>query len=240
MKIIRLAVCFLFALGSLASASGLKPDSAAAPADWTEYWRSVGVSPPPPKGFLKVSYSGRIENLTDGKLPDETARNWAMAVLRRGQGDRYASRNLREDIANAGIFGPRGLNGTSEEIQSLRQMGVVQIEGPVPEVMAIAIIAVPSQLRAQEPRLTSYVVVRLSRARAEGPTLIYRDGHRESRKGSAEGELSWQVDTGRFFEHPVLGPLWYQENGWSCRPDGTPIGQLCGRLKPATDNHPIS
>jgi hypothetical protein len=44
----------------------------------------------------------------------------------------------------------------------------------------------------------------------------------------------WQLDTGHFFEHPTLGPLWYQKKGWSCLPedDITPVGRLCGRVKP--------
>lgn len=238
-----LARLSLFALAALASmlsaASGMKPDSAKT-SDWAAYWVSVGVDPAPPKGFLKVSYDGRVENLTNGKISDETARKWAIASLRRGQGDRYASINMREDIANAGVFGPKGLNGTSEQIQAFREAGVVRMEGAFPETLAVAVMLVPSQLKAEDSSLTDYVIVRLSRAPAGPATLIYRDGHSESRTGRKAGELAWQLDTGHFFEHPVLGPLWYQKNGWSCRPDGTPIGQLCAQLKPATDNRPPS
>jgi hypothetical protein len=36
-----------------------------------------------------------------------------------------------------------------------------------------------------------------------------------------------------FFIRPVLGPLWYLQNGWRYRPnDGTQMSEICGRVKP--------
>src|SRR5690349_15110560 len=247
MKAIRLAVCSLVALVSLASASGLKPGTpAATPVDWAEYWKSVGVDPAPPKGFLKVDYSGRIENLTDGKLPDATVRQWVLADLRRGQGDFYAGKNLRDDIANAGVFGPKGLNGTGQNIQMMRQAGVVRTEGPGPDILAVAVIAVPPQLQRAHPEaaLTDYVVVMLFRAPQGSGTIYFQDGRTETRqgygKGHGEENLFWQLDTGYFYQHPVLGPLWYQKSGWSCQPGDSGIGTLCARVKPANGNRPPS
>jgi hypothetical protein len=220
----------------VAGASGLKPTSDKL-VSWEAFWASVKVDPPPPRNFLEVSYHGRIDNLTQGRISNETARKWVLASLRRGKGDIYASHNLREDLANAGIFGPPGLNGTSEGIQSLRKRGVERVEGAsMPNLIAVAVISVTKEMKAEEPRadLTDYVIVQLYQP--SGPsTLIYRDGRREVREVKYTGELFWQLDTGHFFEHPTLGPLWYQKNGWSCQPGNSLLGKLCGRVLPDPD-----
>jgi hypothetical protein len=101
-----ISICMTAILACAACSPADKAPVAAASASWDAYWASVKVDPPPPKNFLDVDYSGRIENLTDGKISDETARKWVLADIRRGVGDAYVSLNLREDIANADIFGP--------------------------------------------------------------------------------------------------------------------------------------
>jgi len=231
----RLSVCMLAALICVVSAaSDLKPVPAK-PAGWNAYWASVKVDPPPPKNFLDVSFSGRIDNLTNGQISDETARKWVLADLRRGMGDTYAGQNLRDDIANANIFGPPGLNGTDRGIQSLRAKGIERIEAPtLPDVVAAAVISVPKQVQAENPGagLTDYVIVLLFRSNLGKATAIYRDGRREVMEYKSAEEFRWQLDTGHFFQHATLGPLWYQRNGWPCRPDDTVVGKLCGRVKP--------
>jgi hypothetical protein len=231
----RFPVFMLAALICMAAAaSGLKPASDK-PSSWDAYWTSVGVDPPPPRDFLNVNYDGRIDNLTEGRLTDETVRKWVLADLRRGQGDGYAAMNLREDIANADVFGPPGLNGTDRGIRALREKGVERIEEPtMPDIIAAAVIWIPQPMQAEQRAagLTDYVIVFLYRSKAGKTTMIYRDGRREVMEDKSEGVLAWQLDTGHFFEHPTLGPLWYQKNGWSCGPDDTLLGKLCGRVKP--------
>jgi hypothetical protein len=231
----RFLACLLATLICVAStASGLKPASNK-PATWEALWTSVKVDPPPPGNFLDVSFDGRIDNFTNGQISDTVARKWVFADLRRGTADTYAAMNLREDIANANIFGPPGLNGTGPAIRAMRANGVERIEGPdKPDIIAAAVIAVPQPMTAEqrEAGLTNYVIVLLYRSTRGKTTMIYRDGRHEASEGGRDGELHWQLDTGHFFEHPTLGPLWYQKNGWSCRPDDTAVGQLCGRVKP--------
>ena len=231
----RFSVCMLAVLICVASiASELKPASTK-PVSWDTYWASVKVSPPPPRNFLDASFSGRIDNLTNGQISDATARKWVLADLRRGMGDMYAAQNLRDDIADANIFGPPGLNGTGRGIQSLRAKGIERIEAPtLPVVIAAAVISVPKQVQTDNPvdGLTDYVIVLLYRSKPVKATAIYRDGRREVMETKSSEELRWQLDTGHFFEHATLGPLWYQKNGWSCRPDDTVLGKLCGRVKP--------
>lgn len=231
----RFSVCVLAALVCVASAaSDLKPTPRTAD-NWAAFWASVKIDPPPPRNFLDVSFSGRVDNLTDGKISNETARRWVLADLRRGAGDMYSALNLREDIVNAGIFGPPGLNGTDRGIQSMRKKGIAKIEAPTqPDVVAAAVIAVPKKMQEEDPHagLTDYVVVLLYRSTRGKATAIYLDGHREVMEDKSEGALSWQLDTGHYFAHSMLGPLWYQKNGWSCKPDETVVGKLCGRVKP--------
>jgi hypothetical protein len=158
-----------------------------------------------------------------------------LADIRRSRGDLYASHHLREDIANAGVFGPPGLNGTTDGIQELRDKGVEYIDAPMmADVVAAAVIAVPADVQAQEPEaaLTDFVIVLLFRPKTAEAVLVYGDGRREVFSASRDNELRWQLDTGRFQEHPVVGPLWYQERGWSCRPDDSVVGKLCGLVKP--------
>ena len=109
------------------------------------------------------------------------------------------------------------------------------IEAPtLADVVAAAVISVPKQVQAENPvdGLTDYVIVLLFRSELGKATAIYRDGRREVMEYKSDEELRWQLDTGHFFQHPTLGPLWYQKNGWSCRPDETVVGKLCARVKP--------
>jgi hypothetical protein len=219
------------AVFSAASAAELKP-TADIPLTWKAFWASVHVEPAPPRNFLAVEFDGRVDNLTNGKLSDETARKWVVADLRRGRGDSYAGHQLRDDIANAGIFGPPGLNGTDAMIRTYRERKVDHIESPwTPKVIAAAVIAVPKQ--AQDSlALTDYVIVLMYRMQPGPMTLVYRDGRRELLANNRQDQLYWQLDTGHFFRHPTLGPLWYQEMGWSCVPDSTALGKYCGLVKP--------
>lgn len=232
----RLSVCILAALVCVVSAaSELKPASNK-PSSWDAFWASVKVDPPPPENFLDVTFKGRIDNFTNGQISNVVARKWVFADLRRGVGDGYAAMNLREDIANADIFGPPGLNGTGPAIQSMRKKGVERLEATpaTPDIIAAALIAIPQPMTAAQRQagLTDYVIVLLFRSTPGKGTVIYRDGHREVSESTSDGEFHWQLDTGHFFEHPTLGPLWYQKNGWSCRPDDTVVGQLCGLVQP--------
>ena len=205
--------------------------------DWDAFWKSVKVSPSPPRDFLEGNTAPKVRNFTVGRLTDDTARAWVMASLRRGRGDMYAYVNLRRDIADAGIFGPPGLSGTSEAIDRYRAEGVVRMSGhPEPEILAVAVIWISPQMRAENPaaQLTEYVIVKAYRRHVDDRMLVYRDGRSEPLNRSGQpGEIRWQLDAGHFFKHPMLGPLWYQEMGWGCVPNnGTITGEICGRLKP--------
>ena len=202
---------------------------------WRDFWLSVNVEPAPPKNFLDAEFKGRIDNLTHGQISDATARKWVLADMRRALGDLYASQNLRDDIANAGIFGPPGLNGTADLIEDLRLAGVDRIDAPLmAEYIAAAVIPVSQEIQRKNPDagLTDYVIVLLYRPRAADGVTIYTNGQREPIATSSDRDPRWQIDTGYFVEHPVLGPLWYQERGWTCRPDSSVVGQLCGLVKP--------
>jgi hypothetical protein len=227
---------FLAALLALsASATSLaeapKPDAAA----WRSFWLSVNVEPAPPRDFLDTKFTGRVDNLTQGAIPDATARQWVLADLRRSMGDLYASHNLRDDIVNAGVLGPPGLNGTADLIEDLRDQDVDRIDAPLmASFIAAAVIPVSKETQANNPDvgLTDYVIVLLYRRSNTGGVTIFNDGHREPITGSSDKELRWQIDTGWFVDHEVLGPLWYQQRGWTCRPDATVVGKLCGLVQP--------
>src|SRR5690348_6780798 len=120
-------LALLAILGTAVTAAELKP-TPDLPPTWKEFWASVRVEPAPPKNFLEGPFTGRVDNLTQGKISDETARRWVLASLRRGRGDAYAGQHLRDDIADAGIFGPPGLNGTREQIQTMRAKNIDHIE----------------------------------------------------------------------------------------------------------------
>jgi hypothetical protein len=226
MSIRAALLCFL---SSIISATAWAGDA------WRDYWVSVNVEPAPPRNFLDVEFKGRIDNLTRGALSDATVRQWVLADLRRSMGDLYASQNLRDDIANAGIFGPPGLNGTTDLIEELRAAGVDRIDAPMmAEYLAAAVVPVSRETQQKNPDVgfTDYVIVLLYRPRAAGGVTIYTNGQREPIASSANREPRWQIDTGHFVAHPTLGPLWYQERGWTCRPDSSAVGQICGLVKP--------
>jgi hypothetical protein len=206
-----------------------------APTSWPAFWASKNVDPAPPENFLDIAFKGRIENFTDGRVTDETARRWVLADLRRSMGDLYATHNLREDIADAGVFGPPGLNGTTDLIRQLRANGVERIDAPLmADFLAAAVIAVPKETlaRSKGAGLTDYVIVLMFRPMSADAIMVYRDGRNEAVPGGKLDEVHWQLDAGHYFEHPTVGPLWFQSKGWSCRPDDTVVGKLCGKLKP--------
>jgi hypothetical protein len=217
-----------------AAAAAVQP---AAKQSWDAFWSSVHVMPPPPPDFLEgPPFRGDVLNLTDGRLSDAAARRWVVADLRRGRGDAYATNNLRRDIADAEIFGPRGLNGTSESIDEELAKGTVRIDADgYAETIAAAVIWLSKEEQAAYAGLghTDYVIVLERRMSGKQRLRILKDGTRQPLgKTRAAGQLAWQLDTGRFFNHPVLGPLWYQQAGWSCTPkDGTRNGEICGRLR---------
>jgi hypothetical protein len=117
----------------------------------------------------------------------------------------------------------------------VRYQGVERLEAPtMPDVIAAAVISIQQPMQAEQlaAGLTDYVIVLLYRSKPGKTAVIYRDGRREVSEIKSNGELHWQLDTGHFFEHPTLGPLWYQKNGWSCEPDDPGMGRLCSRVKP--------
>jgi len=223
----------LFLLAAAGSAFG-----AAAPTitpSWDAFWNSAHVTPAPPRDFLEGKpYRGKFLNLTAGRLSDEAVKQWILADLRRGRGDGYATYNLRRDIADAGIFGPTGLNGTSDTIDSELSKGTLRInyEGYAETVAAAVIYLSKEDLAAHQVGYTDYVIVLVRRMTGLQRTRVLKNGAQEPfGKRREAGELTWQLDTGHFFNHSVLGPLWYQETGWSCTPnDGTANGEICGRV----------
>ena len=231
---------FILALTLSVSAFAAKPAPIPPVGDaWESFWRSVKVYPPPPRDFLEGSYNGRIVNLTQGRLSDETVRVWVLADLRRGRGDTYSGTTLRRDIADAGVFGPPGLNGTGDVIDGERSKGVVMWEmEDTNEVVAAAVIWVPAEERKKYPAvgLSEYVIVLeyLPAPRTVTPERVYADGRREPIALPPASKVpSWQIDIGHFVDHPVLGPLWYQQLGFTCIPnDGSVLGHYCGLLKP--------
>ena len=203
--------------------------------DWDAFWKSVKVSPAPPRDFIEGRSLARVQNLTVGRISDETARTWVLADLRRGLGDTWASYNLRRDVADADVFGPPGLISTSAGIDQMRAKGIVRIIAPDLDWVAGGVMWVSPQVLKEHPeaRLTEYVIVLAYRRPVGKGTTFYKDGRVEVATNPVASEVRYQIDSGRFYVHPTLGPLWYQTKGWTCLPnDGTVVGEICGRLKP--------
>jgi hypothetical protein len=211
---------------------------------WNRFWTARGVSPPPPRDFMEAVNEAppEILNLTGGAVDEETVRRWVVGNLRRGRGDSWAARHMRLDIVNADVLGPPGLNGTDRGIRAEQVRGTVEILTPHPtsEVEKIAVVAIPGEVQRLliELGMTDFVVVRMSRTTGHTAERLLGDGRREPipvRRPA--GDLSWQVDTGGFREHPVIGPLWYQAHGWSCLPDSEDLlAELCGLVRPTSGN----
>lgn len=215
------------------------PAQPAMDARWDGFWRAHGVSPAPPPGFLESSEPlPEIVNLTDGALDDETVRRWIVADLRRGRGDNWSLCHLRFDVANADVFGPPGLNGTTRAISEQVDKGVVALACAAKSVdEAIAVVAVPQAVQRQIPRafLTDFVIVTRRRSTGLEDQRTFFDGRREPiPRRHAPGTLTWQLDTGDLREDPIVGPLWYQAHGWGCDIDGrSELDGICGLLAPA-------
>lgn len=228
------ACCFVLALVACAP----KDDTSARADPWESFWRSVKVEPAPRRDFLEGPFNGKILNLTDGRLPDETVEAWVLADMRRGRGDMYALYNLRRDIADADVFGPPGLNGTGDGIRNSRQAGLVRIKGSLsPDVLAVGVIWISPAQRQEFAKLglTEYVIVQAYRPVKGRVTSVYRDGRIETQQTTGTEEVSWQLDCGHFVDHPTLGPLWYQSRGYTCKPDSGSLGKICGRVAVALD-----
>jgi hypothetical protein len=234
-----LAIVAFVALGPWQFGAGVAATLTTPPnSSWGTFWHSIEVDPPPPANFLDTPvFGGKIINLTGGRLSDEAVKQWIQADLRRGQGDAFATYKLRRDIADAGIFGPPGLNGTTEAIKSEIAKGVSHIDwAGYAEPVAAAVIWLSKEERQANlsAGYTEYVIIQVRRMTGRQRTRVYKDGKREPfGKPREPGELIWQLDTGHFFNHPVLGPLWYQKTGWTCfSNDGTQMGEICGRVQP--------
>jgi hypothetical protein len=205
---------------------------------WNDFWHSIKIDPPPPASFLDPPpFNGKILNLTTGRLSDTVVKQWIEADLRRGAADGWIGANLRRDIADAGIFGPAGLNGTSEGIDNERARGVKSIESDgYSETVAAAVIWVSKEDQRENSSAgyTDYVIVHVRRMTGRQRTRVFQNGTREAIVPAPKaGKLRWQMDSGHFFTHPVLGPLWYQQAGWRCDPDdGARMGEICGRVRP--------
>lgn len=225
-RVILFSLCFM----ALAPIGGTV--SPAPVPGWDEFWRSVKVEPPPPRDFLAGPLYLQIFNRTEGRVDEDTARLWVLGDVRRSRGDLYAGLELRTDIANAGVFGPPGLNGTLDGIRALRSKGAVRVkdDGMI-ELVSAAVVWVPPKLRGPRSKsaLTEYVIVLAMRVTGRAGKIVYQDGHSEPLPAhGAAGDMHYQLDTGHFMQHPVLGPLWYQQKGWSCTPgDGTVTGEIC-------------
>ena len=205
--------------------------------DWDEFWRARSVSPAPPKTFLDYDAEPpEILNLTHGLLGDDVVRSWILADVRRGKGDAWAANHLRVDIVSAGVLGPPGLNGTDHSISTERAKGTVEMACKAGMTVAAGVIAVPKETQRRIPwaALTDFVVVQVFRATGEPCTRRLSDGTTETLPIRRQrGELSWQLDTGEFRDNPVVGPLWYQARGWSCKMDGTgELDEICGLVQP--------
>lgn len=207
---------------------------------WDEFWRARSVSPPPPKDFLE--YEGPLPemlNLTHGLLTDETVRKWIVADLRRGKGDGWAGNHLRRDLVNADVLGPPGLNGSERGIASEMNAGAVELrcKSSFP-VVAAGVISVSkeTQRRIAWARLSDFVIVQVTQSTGESCSRVMLDGTVEKLPVRGQrGELHWQLDTGELREDPVVGPLWYQANGWSCKMDGTGmLDEICGLVRPSS------
>jgi hypothetical protein len=210
--------------------------SAASPSTvWEDFWLERGVSPAPPEDFLEPqSPLPEIVNRTDGALPDDVVRRWVVANLRRLAGDGWSGDNLRLDVANAGVLGPRGLNGTDQWISEEIRKGTVRIDCDNWPVVAAGVVAVPKSVIEALPsaRLTEFVVVLVYRASGRACQRVFRDDRTETLPSRrASGELEWQLDTGEFRSDPVVGDLWYQASGWTC--EGRLLDEVCRRVRPA-------
>lgn len=107
------------------------PAGQSSDARWDAYWRSHGVSSAPPRNFLEPPKSARPvrwADLTRGAISDRVAAQWILGMLRRGEGDGWAVRHLREDIVAADVLGSPGLSGDDQFIARLRRAGVVAID----------------------------------------------------------------------------------------------------------------
>lgn len=205
--------------------------------DWDEFWRAHSVSPPPPKTFLDYDAEpSDILNLTHGLLGDDVVRRWILADVRRGKGDAWAANHLRIDIVGAGVLGPAGLNGTDHSISKERAKGTVEIVCKSGMTVAAGVIAVQKETQRRIPwaELTDFVIVQVFQATGEPCIRRLSDGTTETIPIRRQrGELSWQLDTGEFRDDPVVGPLWYQARGWSCKMDGTgDLDEICGLVQP--------
>jgi hypothetical protein len=204
---------------------------------WDEFWLAHHVQPSPPKGFLGTPPRDfQVLNLTSGAIDDATARRWAGANWRRGQGDRWAGCNLRLDLINSGILGPPGLNGTGQFVEAELANGTKSVScNPNADTVKLAVIAVTDEMKRRHAaaHLTPYVIVGIARINGTTVTRIRADGTRETVPTRLKkGEFIWQLDTGQIRDHPVIGQLWYQANGFSCRADGsTPLDDICGLVK---------
>jgi hypothetical protein len=222
------------------------PNPATPPLDqpWVTYWSSRAVSPAPPRQFMEWTEPlPEIVNLTGGALDDETVRKWALADLRRGNGDSWASCHLRLDMTYANVFGPPGLNGTDRGIVQARVDGVVALDcAPGSVTEAVAVIAIPKALQHENPEagFTDFVIVTRYRATGVAHQRTFADGHRQQIPSPrAAGDLTWQLDTGAFRDDPIVGPLWYQARGWACGVDGrTRLDRVCALLAPAGTRPP--
>jgi hypothetical protein len=206
-----------------------------APDAWGAFWRARGVSPSPPRDFLDGREAPtEIFNRTNGALTDEVVRKWVVADLRRSMGDIWAANHLRSDLIAADVLGPPGLNGTARTVEKERAHGTVRIECAPSPVVAAGVIAVPGDVRERLAfaELTEYVIVLTTRATDQPCHRTLASGAVEDlQRRRPPGTLGWQLDTGRFHEDPVLGPLWYQARGWSCGERG-PLEELCALVRP--------
>src|SRR6185436_10317245 len=69
--------------------------------DWDAFWKSVKVSPAPPRDFIEGRSLARVQNLTVGRISDETARTDAR---QRNRSDHRAGSRLgswRSDVGFA-------------------------------------------------------------------------------------------------------------------------------------------
>jgi hypothetical protein len=65
-------------------------------------------------------------------------------------------------------------------------------------------------------------------------TRTLSDGRKELVPVHARpGVVSWQLDTGEFRDNAVIGPVWYQANGWGCSNTrrGT-LDDICALVEP--------
>jgi len=206
--------------------------------DWDDFWRAHSVSPPPPKSFLEYDVEpAEILNLTHGLLGDDVVRKWILADVRRGKGDAWAANHLRIDIVNAGVLGPPGLNGTDRSIATERSKGTLAVTCKSGTIAAAGVVSVPKEQQQQKSwaELTAFVIVQVFRASGEPCVRTLSDGTTEALPvRRRRDELSWQLDSGEFRDDPVIGPLWYQARGWSCRMDGTgDLDEICSLVQPS-------